>query len=69
MQQLDACYPGFELAAHKGYCTPAHLTALRDRTPSPLHRRSFSPVRCSLTEEYDDETLLQLMGMQEQEPG
>ena len=69
MQQLDACYPGFELAAHKGYCTPAHLTALRDRTPSPLHRRSFSPVRCSLTEEYDDEALLQLMGMQEQEPG
>jgi len=69
MQQLDACYPGFELAAHKGYCTPAHLTALRGRTPSPLHRRSFSPVRCSLTEECDDEALLQLMGMQEQEPG
>ena len=69
MQELDACYPGFQLAAHKGYCTPAHLTALRGRTPSPLHRRSFSPVRCSLTEEYDDEALLQLMGMQEQEPG
>ena len=69
MQQLDACYPGFELAAHKGYCTPAHLTALRDRTPSPLHRRSFSPVRCCDSDADDDETLLQLMGMQEQEPG
>jgi hypothetical protein len=42
---------------------------LRGRTPSPLHRRSFSPVRCSLGAEYDDEALLQLMGMQEQEPG
>lgn len=69
MQALDACYPGFELAIHKGYCTPAHLDALRGRTPSPLHRRSFSPVRCSLGAEYDDEALLQLMGMQEQEPG
>ena len=69
MQALDACYPGFELATHKGYCTPAHLDALRGRTPSPLHRRSFSPVRLSLGDEYDDEALLQLLGMQEQEPG
>jgi ribonuclease HII len=45
MAALDACYPGFELAAHKGYGTPAHLTALRRREPSPLHRRSFSPMR------------------------
>ncbi|MBV8307483.1 MAG: ribonuclease HII, partial [Gammaproteobacteria bacterium] len=27
MQALDSCYPGFELAAHKGYCTRAHLHA------------------------------------------
>ena len=45
MQSLDACYPGFELARHKGYATPAHLSALRRRAPSPLHRRSFSPMR------------------------
>ncbi|MGH8134448.1 MAG: ribonuclease HII [Steroidobacteraceae bacterium] len=45
MQALDACYPGFELAAHKGYGTPAHLRALAAREPSALHRRSFSPVR------------------------
>ena len=69
MQALDACYPGFELAIHKGYGTPAHLDALRGRAPSPLHRRSFSPVRCSLGEDYDDEALLQLIGMQEQESG
>ena len=45
METLDLCYPGFELAAHKGYGTPAHLTALKRREPSRLHRRSFSPMR------------------------
>jgi ribonuclease HII len=45
MQALDACYPGFELGRHKGYGTRAHLKALRRRAPSPLHRRSFSPMR------------------------
>jgi ribonuclease HII len=45
MQALDGCYPGFALAAHKGYGTPAHLEALRLREPSPQHRRSFNPVR------------------------
>jgi len=45
METLDLCYPGFELAAHKGYGTPAHLTALQRREPSRLHRRSFSPLR------------------------
>ena len=45
MQELDRCYPGFHLDVHKGYGTPAHLEALRARAPSPLHRKSFSPVR------------------------
>ncbi len=48
MEALDPCYPGFELAAHKGYGTPAHLEALRAREPSPQHRRSFSPVKVAL---------------------
>jgi len=45
MQRLDRCYPGFDLATHKGYGTPAHLEALERQEPSPLHRKSFSPVR------------------------
>lgn len=45
MRSLDACYPGFALGTHKGYGTRAHLRALARRTPSPLHRRSFSPLR------------------------
>ena len=45
MQKLDVCYPGFKFADHKGYSTPEHLAALRSKEPSPLHRKSFSPVR------------------------
>lgn len=48
MESLDACYPGFHLAAHKGYGTPAHLEALTRQEPSVLHRKSFSPVRLAL---------------------
>ena len=43
MRALDAYYPGFELAVHKGYATAAHLAALGARAASPLHRRSFEP--------------------------
>jgi ribonuclease HII len=45
MQDLDARYPGFSLSGHKGYPTPAHVKALAALGPSPLHRRSFAPVR------------------------
>ena len=48
MRQLDRCYPGFDFAQHKGYSTPGHLAALQCQTPSPIHRRSFEPVRCRL---------------------
>lgn len=42
---LDALYPGYGFARHKGYPTPTHLQALRALGPSPIHRRSFRPVR------------------------
>jgi len=45
MERMDAHYPGFDFAAHKGYATPSHLAALRVRAPTPLHRVSFEPVR------------------------
>lgn len=62
MEALDPCYPGFALAAHKGYGTPAHLQALRSREPSPQHRRSFSPVRVALGALPDPQVELPLTG-------
>ncbi|MFT4113393.1 ribonuclease HII [Silvibacterium sp.] len=44
MCELDAQYPEYGLAAHKGYSTPVHLAALEKHGPTPLHRRSFRPV-------------------------
>jgi len=38
-------HPGYGLAKHKGYPTPEHLAALRERGATPVHRRSFGPVR------------------------
>lgn len=45
MQVLDALYPGYGLAGHKGYPTAEHLEALKRLGPTPIHRRSFAPVR------------------------
>lgn len=45
LMALDAQYPGYGFAQHKGYATPMHLQALRDLGPTPIHRRSFMPVK------------------------
>jgi ribonuclease HII len=44
MVELDARYPGYGFARHKGYGTEEHLRALRELGASPCHRRSFRPV-------------------------
>ena len=44
MAELDRQYPGYGFAQHKGYACASHLEALRRLGPSPVHRRSFSPV-------------------------
>lgn len=50
MQALDLQYPGYGIAGHKGYPTAVHLEALRRLGPTPVHRRSFAPVRALLPE-------------------
>lgn len=42
--RLEAVYPGYGFAKHKGYPTKAHLAALAELGPTPEHRRSFAPV-------------------------
>jgi ribonuclease HII len=44
MTALDAEYPQYGFARHKGYGVREHLEALRSHGPSPVHRRSFQPV-------------------------
>lgn len=43
--RLEALYPGYGFAKHKGYPTAEHLTALNKLGPCAEHRRSFGPVR------------------------
>ena len=51
MQQFAVDYPQYDFAGHKGYPTPVHLAALRRHGPSPIHRRSFGPVKALLGSE------------------
>jgi ribonuclease HII len=53
MRDLEGRYPGFSLSGHKGYPTPSHVAALQSLGPSPLHRRSFAPVRARDYEDLD----------------
>jgi ribonuclease HII len=45
MVVLDEIYPGYGFVHHKGYPTRAHIEALQALGVTPIHRRSFGPVR------------------------
>lgn len=45
MIAADRRFPAYGFAGHKGYGSKAHLAAISDHGPSPLHRMSFSPMR------------------------
>lgn len=47
MSAFELIYPGYGMGAHKGYPTPVHLEALARLGPTPIHRRSFAPVRAA----------------------
>lgn len=48
MHDLDARHPGYGFAKHKGYPVREHLVAMKRLGVSPVHRRSFGPVRAIL---------------------
>lgn len=48
MTEMDALYPGYGFASHKGYNAPVHLQALVDLGPCAIHRLSWRPVRLVL---------------------
>jgi len=45
MVEADAKYPGYGFAEHKGYGCASHVAALKKLGVTPIHRRSFRPVR------------------------
>jgi ribonuclease HII len=45
MLELDLLYPQYQFAKHKGYPTQLHRDLLIQHGVSPVHRRSFKPVR------------------------
>ncbi len=48
MLELDAQYPGYHFAAHKGYGAPKHIAALKTLGPCPIHRMMWAPIRLAL---------------------
>ncbi len=48
MCELDRAHPGYGFAQHKGYPVRGHIEALTRLGASPIHRRSFAPVRAVL---------------------
>ena len=45
MHAYDELYPAYGLAQHKGYPTAAHMAAVHAHGASPIHRRSFAPLK------------------------
>ncbi|RMH37937.1 MAG: ribonuclease HII [Gammaproteobacteria bacterium] len=50
MHSLAEKYPGYGFDKNAGYPTPAHLEALRTLGASPVHRKSFAPVKAVLSQ-------------------
>lgn len=50
MVAFEEIYPGYGFAAHKGYPTAKHIQALKTLGVTPIHRRSFGPVKKLLLE-------------------
>lgn len=56
MEALEAVYPGYGFAQHKGYPTTVHLAALKRLGPCAIHRRSYRPVQLAVAEGTQDIT-------------
>lgn len=60
MIEFDCKFPEYGFASHKGYATAAHFRALREFGVTPIHRRSYRPVREALGIEPVQASLLDL---------
>jgi ribonuclease HII len=55
MVELDAEWPQYGFAAHKGYGTPQHQAALKEYGPSPLHRLYYKPIQALSDDDGDSQ--------------
>lgn len=51
MIEMDAVYPGYGFASHKGYHARIHVEGLIKLGPSPIHRLGWAPVKAALAGE------------------
>ena len=47
---LDAVFPAYGFAVHKGYPTKEHIAAINQHGILPIHRKTFNPVRSLLSD-------------------
>jgi ribonuclease HII len=52
MQELDKLYPQYGFAIHKGYGTKAHMQAISEYGPCPIHRKTFQPIKDILNKQF-----------------
>ena len=55
MADYDQTYPGYDFAQNAGYGTKAHLKGLEKYGITPIHRRTFEPIKSMLTKQVSDE--------------
>lgn len=48
MKSVDPIFPNYGFAKHKGYGTKEHITSLQTYRATPIHRKTFRPVRENL---------------------
>jgi ribonuclease HII len=53
MRCLDSEFPGYGFARHKGYGTPLHAQAILSEGVTPIHRKSFAPIKAALAMDYE----------------
>ena len=66
MLQYDIIFPEYGFAKHKGYGTKFHLNAIYENYSTPIHRKSFNPIKYYLPniKFYRDRNLLEILGKQ-----
>ena len=50
MVEMEARYPGYGFAQHKGYGVAAHIAAIEKLGITPIHRKTFEPIASMLSQ-------------------